>query len=287
MGTHQGQSLFTELKERHFEGITSMRVNQFKNDRFTAKHNRVIFADCYCGCGSNHQETDRIIDGSPLRLLNAVISETGKNTTKAQLFREKVTVEFYFSDINPVATQALKGVVDDRYSSDIVRNVSIETKSAADAIIGDLADAASEPRTYVFLLLDPNGPKDFPRYETEEIIRKSSKSIDVSPYLSATTINRCINSRNKAGRDFCWLDGVNDFVDGYVNPLLQNRRGGWIRVPRPNDPQKWIMLFTTETLEPKYDWGKEGFLDVRSPHGRLAIDMLAGKPCQQEMTIDK
>jgi len=265
MSLFQGSSNHTERKEFEIESVTSMRVNQYKNKYF--KHRHVLFADVFCGAGVN-AIGDEIVDGSPVRLLNGYL----KSATPNLPFNSG----FWFSDIRSEACEKLSRLINARFP-DLPKEPQIRAMSAADAInhIGNVLTRHKD--VFVFLILDPNGPKDFPKIETEHLLSAFSKQIDVIPYISATTINRCLQARNKAGRDFdWWISGIENFDSGFVSALTQNGRKGWIRKPIPGDKFRWTMLPTFGCIAPKNDWNKQGYVDIKSSEGQEAIKIYCG-----------
>jgi hypothetical protein len=265
MSLFQGSSSHTERKEFEIEGVTAMRVNQYKNKYFKFSH--VLFADVFCGAGVNAID-DNVVDGSPVRLLNGYL----KSATNHLPFRSG----FWFSDIRTEACEKLSKLISARFPK-LPNRPQIQAMSAADAInhIGNVLSHTKD--AFVFLILDPNGPKDFPKTEVEHLISACSSQIDVIPYISATTINRCLQARNKAGRDFdWWISGIENFDSGFVSALTQNGRKGWVRKPIPGDKFRWTMLPTFGRMPPRNDWGKQGYVDIESEEGRNAINTYCG-----------
>lgn len=265
MSLFQGNSQHTERKEFEIESVTSMRVNQYKNKWFKYRH--VLFADVFCGSGVN-AIGDEIVDGSPVRLLNGYL-----NASKNGL---PFNSGFWFSDIRSEACEKLSRLLRTRYEG-LPKDPMIKAMSAADAInhIGNILEKRKD--VFVYLILDPNGPKDFPKTETEDVLSGYSKQIDVIPYISATTINRCLQARNKAGRDFdWWISGIENFDSGFVSALTQNGRKGWIREPVQGDKFRWTMLPTFGCMVPKNDWKKQGYVDIESDEGQAAIKFYCG-----------
>lgn len=261
---HQGASRHTERKEFEIEGVTSMRVNQFKNKHFRYEH--VIFADVFCGSGKNTIDADNIIDGSPLRLLNGFFKAKKNN-------RLPYNFNFWFSDIRKAACSALERRIEERFDF----NIAAYPVQASEAInsIGDMLHV--KPNAFLFLILDPNGPKDFPKYEVQDLLSAYPGRIDVIPYISATTINRCLHSRNKAGRDFKgWLGEIENFDEGFVSALAGGNRFGWIRKPIPGDRQRWTMIPTFGCFEPRNSWEKQGYVKLNSEEGRGIVKFYCG-----------
>lgn len=260
----QGKSNLTPRKEFEIEGVSHMRLTQFKNKYFDYDH--IIMADVFCGRGTN-EIGGEIIDGSPIRLLNGF--------TKVRNNRSKDKCIFWFTDIRKPACDALKRLIDTKY--DLPNKMLVEPMSAADSInhIGNLLKTNSS--SYLFLVLDPNGPKDFPKSEVEDLLSEFSKRIDVIPYISANSINRCLQSRNLAGRQFKgWLGEIENFDEGFVQSLSSDKRKGWIREPIKGDKFRWTMIPTFGSMAPKCDWKKQGYVNLDSDEAKEIIDFYCG-----------
>lgn len=258
--TFQGSSNQTTRKEFGIEGVSYMRFNQFKSLHFRYEH--VICADVFSGTGKN-EVGGEIVDGSPLRVLNAFLRS--KNTRN--------NFNFFFSDIRQAACTALQAIVHDRFGLDI----HAHALAASDAI-NLLGDALQRHKNiFLYLVLDPNGPKDFPKSEVEDLLRLFPRRIDIVPYISATSVNRCIAARNKAGVQFKgWLGEIENFDQGFVSSLTMQHRQGWIRKPVESDPQRWTMIPTFGCMKPRNDWEKQGFIDLSSEEGKEIVKFYCG-----------
>lgn len=262
MREHQGVSNHTPRKEFEIEGVTCMRLRQFKNQHF--KYPTILCADVFSGTGSN-EVGGEIIDGSPIRLLNGY--QKARNTSR--------NFGFWFSDVRQSACDRLGGLISDRFGDSL--NIQIEPMLASDAVnlIGNYLHR--HPELFLYLILDPNGPKDFPKNEVEDMLRAFPRRVDVISYISATTINRCIGARNKAGLDFKgWLGQIENFDEGFVSSLTTGNRSGWIRKPILGDTQRWTMLPTFGCMTPHNDWNKQGFVDLSSEEGRDVVKYYCG-----------
>ncbi len=254
----QGNSVHTPRKELEIGGIAWMRLTQFKSEYF--KYQEVVCADVFCGTGRNDVQGE-IVDGSPLRIMNAYRRSCNNN----------VNFKFWFSDILPEACATLRTLIPPQ------SNLSIKTMAAADALNALGNYLHKHPFTLLFLVLDPNGPKDFPRQEAIHLLNQYSPRIDIIPYISATTINRCIGARDKGGITFKgWLGSIENFDEGFVSMLVKHGRMGWIREPIQGDKQHWTILPTYGHFFPKSDWSKQGLVDVISDRGRKAIEFYNG-----------
>lgn len=256
----QGSSQHTKRKEFEIGSIANMRFLQFKSRYFQYKN--VYVADVFCGTGRN-VVNDEHIDGSPVRLMDGVIKANNAN----------IDVNFFFSDIRPDACTALSNYLLHRF------NVQIATHAmpAADAINMLGAILKSKPDVFLFLVLDPNGPKDFPKQEVCDLLKAFPKRVDIIPYISATTINRCIGARNKAGMQMQgWLGMIENFDEGFVSSLTVNGRFGWIRKPLENDPQRWVIVPTYGCFKPRNDWQKQGYIDLDTAEGRNIVKFYCG-----------
>lgn len=264
MKTHQGKSNLTPRKEFEIEGVSHMRLTQFKNEYFNYDH--IICADVFCGRGTN-EVGGNIIEGSPIRLLN------GFNKTKDVETKDKCV--FWFTDVRKPACDALKKLIDVRFN--INNKMLVEPMDAANSInhIGEILKV--NLNSYLFLVLDPNGPKDFPKKEVEDLLSSFSNRIDVVPYISANSVNRCIQCRNKAGRQFRgWLGEIENFDEGFVQSLSSNKRKGWIRKPIQGDKSRWTMIPTFGAMSPKYGWENQGYIKLDSQEGKETIKFYCG-----------
>jgi hypothetical protein len=262
--THQGASAHTARKEFEIEGLTTMRMNQFKCKYFNYK--RVILADVFSGSGRNTIDGTEVVEGSPIRLIRGFLNA---QQTKALPF----TVNFWFSDIRQQACDMLKKRISDTFNVTMPTN-QMEAKDAINCL-GNYVSKNSD--TFLFLIVDPNGPKDFPRDEIVDIISGYSKRVDVIPYISATAINRCIGARNKAGRQFeSYLSEIENFNSGFVYSLVKGNRKGWIRMVIPGDRWKWTMIPSFGQLIPRNNWQKQGYVEIDSEAGSSAIKNYCG-----------
>ena len=262
--THQGASIHTARKEFEIEGLTSMRMNQFKCKYF--RYRRVILADVFSGSGRNTLNGSEVVEGSPIKLIRGFL--------KAQQTRPfQFDVRFWFSDIRQQACDMLKKRISETFNVNMPTN-QMEAKDAINRL-GEYVCKDSD--TFLFLVVDPNGPKDFPRDEIIDVISGYSKRIDVIPYISATAINRCIGVRNKAGKQFeGYLSEIENFNSGFVYQLVKGRRKGWIRIPIEGDRWKWTMIPSFGQLIPRNNWQKQGYVEIDSEEGRCAINKYCG-----------
>lgn len=263
--THQGASEHTARKEFEIEGLTCMRMNQFKCKYFN--HQRVILADVFSGSGRNTPiGSSEIVEGSPIKLIRGLL--------KAQQTKQlPFDVGFWFSDIRQDACDKLKKNIKETFNFDMDTN-KMEAKDAINQL-GEYIH--KEKDAFLFLIVDPNGPKDFPRDEIIDVISGYSKRVDVIPYISATAINRCIGVRNKAGRQFeGYLSEIENFTSGFVYQLINGNRKGWIRTPINGDRWKWTMLPSFGQLIPRNNWQKQGFVEIGSEEGKQAIAQYCG-----------
>ena len=265
---HQGCGKLTARKEQELGGITYMRLNQFKNQYFERDFRRVIIADVFSGSGSN-AVGDEIIDGSPIRVLSAYQRANNGNLN--------IPVGFWFSDIRRDACGLLKKRIDVRFKSMNKLDIVIKEMEAKDAINELGAFIHRKKNAYLYLILDPNGPKNFPKEEVEDLIYGYSKRVDVIPHISAIAINRCIGARKKAKMQFMnWLAQIENFDEGFVASLSDGRKG-WIRQPVQGDIWRWTMLPTFGRMPPKQDWNKQGFVKLNSEEGKAAVKFYCGE----------
>jgi hypothetical protein len=258
----QGSSGQTARKEFEIEGVTHMRLTQFKSRHF--RHPTIIVADVFSGTGTN-EVGEEIVYGSPIRILNGYTR--ARNSSK--------DVVFWFSDVRGSACDMLRALINNRFGD--LQNLTVEKAMASDSInmLGEMLHRF--PDIFLYLVLDPNGPKDFPKHEVEDLLNAFSRRVDVVAYISATAINRCIGARNKAGLEFKgWLGQIENFDQGFVSSLIANNRDGWIRKPAYGDPQKWTMLPTFGCMIPRNDWNKQGFVGLKTEEGREAVEYYCG-----------
>jgi hypothetical protein len=259
--THQGKSQHTERKEMEIKGVTSMRFNQFKSQYF--KYKEVLCADVFCGTGRNLVDGE-IVDGSPIRMID------GWKTANNQ----KIKTKFWFSDIRQSACDTLHKIIKSRYDYEM----PIYKMSAADAV-NELGNyLAKNPQTYLCLTLDPNGPKDFPKHELQDMLSAFAKTVDVNTYISPGAMNRQLQARNKAGYQLSsWLHGIENFDTGLVRDLISNGRFGWIRKPIVGDAWRWTMIPTFGIFKPRNAWEKQGFVSLKSQEAKDVIKFYCGE----------
>ena len=264
--TFQGASKFTKAKEEGIEGVAYMRINQFKSPWFKSEHRKVIIADIFCGSGRNVVE-DEQIDGSPIRILKAY-----HRANNAKL--HGLEIDFWFSDVKKSSCESLSKYIYQLFGTE--RDVAPMMASGAVNVLGERLQ--KEKDAYLLLVVDPNGPKDFPKEELEHLIRAFPRRVDVAPYISATTVNRCIGA-NRSGRDFAnwWIGGIENFNEGFVKSLVYGSRNGWIREPIPGDKFKWTLIPTFGCMKPKFDWKKNGYVEINSEDGKKAIEAYCGR----------
>lgn len=265
--TFQGASKMTKAKEDGIKGITHMRINQFKDIWFRRKHRRVIVADIFCGSGRNVVE-DEQVDGSPIQILQAYSEVKNKEKLCGLNF------DFWFSDVKKSSCESLEKYICQLFGV----NIGVKPMYASDAVnlIGNIL--AKDRSVYLLLIVDPNGPKDFPKEELEGLIRAFPKRVDVAPYISATTVNRCIGA-NRSGRDFSdwWIGSIENLDAGFIQSLTYNgKRSGWIRQPIQGDRFKWTLIPTFGHGKPHSGWEKGGYVEINSDAGKHAIDIYCG-----------
>lgn len=256
----QGASRYTQIKEFGIHGLTKMRLTQFKCEHF--KYREVLIADVFCGSGSNFVE-EKIIDGSPISILDGVKDACNRN----------VIHNYWFSDIQAGSCDSLRRRIKIRFGLDI----DPKCMTAVNAIneIGEYL--VKHPRTFLYLVLDPNGPKDFPKYEVQDLISKFGKRVDVIPYISANALNRQLYARNKAGYQLrSWIADIENFDSGFVKSIAADGRSGYIRKPIPGDPNRWTMIPTFGIFHPRNAWEKQGYVYINSDDGRRAIKFYCG-----------
>ena len=265
--TFQGASKMTKAKEEGIKGVTSMRINQFKCKWFKSEYRKVIIADIFCGRGKNTVQDEEIM-GSPVQILQAYYSA---NNAKLH----GLDFDFWFSDIKKSSCESLEQYLE--YLFGVRRSVNQMLASDAVNHLGNIL--SKDKSAYLLLVVDPNGPKDFPKQELEHLIRAFPNRVDVAPYISATTVNRCIGA-NRAGRDFSdwWIGGIENLNEGFIQSLtFGGKRNGWIRQPIQGDKFKWTLIPTFGCMKPKFDWSKNGYVEINSLEGKKAIATYCGR----------
>ena len=281
MSIIQGASRFTERKEFEIGGLVQMRLRQLKSPMPSRYYDDIVIADVFSGAGENViSGKDDPIDGSPLRLLWALQTATQTKSGPSIMGLAGKSVRLFFSDIRADAIARLNNLISDRWTpiSGLDTHISTATLPASKAIQLLHNTLAESPKTHLILVLDPNGPKDFPRDEVLAMLDQHSRRIDLVPYISATAVNRCLQHRNQCGAkyDSWWLSSVDRFDTGFIHAISRNRHG-WIREPIHGDPQRWLMLPTfAPQLTPRNDWAKQGYVEINSERGQAAIATYAG-----------
>lgn len=276
----QGASRHTERKEIEIGGLVQMRLRQLKGMVPARHYDKIMIADVFSGSGENVVEKGGDpIDGSPLRILWALQSAIQTQNGPNPMGLAGKEVHLLFSDIRQTAIDHLSQVLADKHQK-IVGPHIYTTTMAMDAgnamgLIGEFM--ARNRRAHLILVLDPNGPKDFPRDEVLNLLSAHSNRVDLIPYISATAVNRCLRHRDLCGATYnWWLSAIDRFDTGFVHAIARNRRG-WIRKPIANDPQRWLMLptFTTRLL-PRNAWARQGYVEINSDAGNAAIAVYSG-----------
>jgi three-Cys-motif partner protein len=252
-----------------------MRLGQLKSPSVAWAYDQIIIADVFSGSGENILSAhDDPIDGSPLRLLHALTEAVMTKRGPNPMALADRPVRFLFSDIRSEAIAYLNQLIPTRWARIPGLDVSFHTATlqASSAIQLLRETMTDDPRAHLILVLDPNGPKDFPRDEVLDLLRACSGRMDVVPYISATAINRCLRHRDQCGAHYnWWLSAIDRFDTGFVNAITAGR-AGWVREPVQGDPQKWLMLPTfTPRLVPRNDWAKQGYVEINSARGQAAI----------------
>lgn len=273
--TVQGASRHTERKEFEIGALVQMRLSQLKSHSVAWAYDQIIIADVFSGSGENIlSANDDPIDGSPLRMLYALNAAVMTKKGPSLMALESKPVRVLFSDIRSEAIAHLNQLIPDRWSPINGLDASIQTATLpASSAIRLLHETMREnTRAHLILVLDPNGPKDFPRDEVLNLMRECSGRMDVIPYISATAVNRCLRHRDQCGVNYdWWLSAIDRFDTGFVNAITAGR-AGWVREPIIGDPQKWLMLPTfTPRLVPRNDWAKQGYVEINSARGQSAI----------------
>lgn len=246
---------------------------QLKSWSVDPHYDRIIIADVFSGSGENVMDAkDDPIDGSPIRLLWALSHAVNTRHGPNPMALEKKRIDFLFSDIRKDAIAHLKGIIDDRWDNTCNANIYAETLEASEAIQLLLDELLISPRTHLILVLDPNGPKSFPRDKVLELLARHGARVDVIPYISATAINRCLRHKETCGAHYdWWLSAIESFDTGFVLEIAKYRKG-WIREPVPGDPQKWLLFPTFPSrFYPTHDWSKQGYVMIDSPRGINAL----------------
>lgn len=269
----QGVSWLTERKEFEIGGLARLRLLQLKSPLVAHHYDRIVIADVFSGSGENVlSENDDPIDGSPLRLLWALGAAIKTKAGPNPMALASKRIDFLFSDIRPDAIAHLDGLIADRWEAPCQANIATATLDASSAIRLLADDLAESRRTHLILVLDPNGPKAFPRDEALDLLARFSGRVDLFPYISATAINRCLRHRDTSGATYdWWLSAIERLDTGFVQAIARGRQG-WIREPIMGDPQQWLMLPTFPAqFAPRDDWNKRGYVTINSPRGQAAL----------------
>ena len=287
--TIQGASKYTERKELELYGVTKTRITQLKGSAAPFYHN-VLIADVFSGTGINSVESDTIA-GSPIRILDAVDAaiHNASGFDPGALIDKSIRV--WFSDIRQTAINSLNDLLSERSIPEGMnmkyQAVQMDAASAIEKIQTYLdqrmvyAGKQKNPKQHhprLILVLDPNGPKQFPRDEVLYLLKHHSPRVDLIPYISATAVNRCINHRDKCDVKYnWWLSSIEGFDTGFVFAIAKGRPG-WIRLPIPGDTQKWLMMPSfSPNLRTHNAWEKQGFVMINSKEGIEAIKYYAGE----------
>jgi hypothetical protein len=276
----QGASRFTERKEFEIGALVQMRLRQLKGLQSSRYYNDVIIADVFSGSGENViSGREDPIDGSPLRLLWALETATMRKDGPSLMGFASKTIRLFFSDIRAEAVAKLATLIGDRWTPPPGLNTQIHTATLpASSAIALLHQTLNQsPSHHLILVIDPNGPKDFPRDEVLALLAAHSARVDLIPYISATAVNRCLQHRDQCGAHYgWWLSAIDRFDTGFIHAIARNRHG-WIREPIKGDRQRWLMLPTfTPHLVPRNDWEKQGYVSLHSERGQAAMAAYAG-----------
>ena len=277
--TIQGASKYTERKEMEVFGITQMRLRQLKGLGPSRYYSELIIADVFSGSGENVlANSDEPIEGSPVKIIQALDSALHNKNGFNPMGLEDKSIRLWFSDIRPAAVSHLEGILSaHKMPSGLNIKCKVVQSEASRAIEQMHEHLDRKPSARLILVVDPNGPKQFPRDEVLRLLKRHSDKVDVIPYISATAVNRCLHHRDSCDVKYdWWLSSIEGFDTGFVFAIAEKRHG-WIRLPIHGDNQKWLMMPTfSPNLVPQNDWAKQGFVEINSEEGIKAISVYAG-----------
>jgi three-Cys-motif partner protein len=276
----QGSSKITHLKERHLEGIVTMRFRMLTHHM---KHiDRLVVADVFCGSGENNIG-GHVIDGSPLAILNGFQTACGFGVVDPKRSKESFRphsekVEIQISDIRPDAVASAPRILADKYShkpdlfahnsfDSLVKVFEADAAQRIDELHQRLVD---RPNDRLFLFVDPNGPRTLPYPQIMGLLsdHRTADRVDVVVNISATDLKRMNGSRAANVH-------IRDWVGGFENlfaTVLDVRNGeAWIRKPIPGDAHQWSIIVYWSQPFPHWDWPKAGFTQIGSADGQAAL----------------
>ena len=278
----QGASKITHLKERHLEGIVTMRFRMLTHHM---KHiDRLVVADIFCGSGENNID-GHLIDGSPLAIMNGFqtacgfgVSDTNTNKRRESFRPHSDKVEIQISDIRPDAVASAPLILADKYSHkpDIFSHNSFDSlvqvfEADAAVRIEDLHQRLVDRQNdRLFLFIDPNGPRALPYPQMMGLLsdHRVADRVDVVVNIAATHLKR-LNTNAVANVH------IREWVGEYENlfaTVLNMRHGeAWIRKPIPGDAHQWSIIVYWSPPFPNWDWPKAGFTRIGSADGQAAL----------------
>jgi three-Cys-motif partner protein len=299
--TVQGASKFTEKKEYDFLHLVKIRVTQMKTQRpyFDGIRNLVV-VDLFCGVGTNEvrcEETGvlKTVHGSPFSVMGAIDSAL-KVKNPADPDGEKIyspkglakrNTTIVFNDIREHAAKHAYRKIEEVYPNvengvwrpcpDFSAKIRTSSEPAKHAVRRLNITLREKRDSHAILIVDPNGPADFPREEIIRLIKDHPGRVDLIMYLSATSIRRCMGAAKSGKINFDWLNGVEGLDAGFILSTAIKGRTVWIREPLKGDPQHWMMI-PSFTQYPRLEdaWSKNGFADVNTPRGKELVNLYSG-----------
>jgi len=263
-----------------YDMLTLMRKNHFAP---------IVYADLYCGSGTNHIGGEVEISGSPISMLEGIRLATSRMSAPPK--RPRLIL---FNDImaersqrqlpaHVEAWQRRNGLPVDPHELQIpIKNgrmfmapISYEAMPADSAV--DMLGHAINSGYHVIAAVDPNGPKDAPWQKLRSLFDRRSSRMELIIHISATTLKRVAKARANVAFDFAPMPD-------HIADLLEKFRGagGWIREQVGKD--QWTMLLLSK-YPPRNGWNtKTGpkFFLMHSGEGKGLIHYLSTTAKERE-----
>ena len=265
-GAFQGAGALTEQKVIGVQGIvhTRLTMRKFKAGEVT------IVADVFSGDGVNEISEDEVVNGTPIAVINGyLLSRNRGNAAKSE-------IRIVATDIRPSAIERLRATVRNMFPSLNERKLTFAcaVREAAEQIKALHQSLRKNPLRRLILILDPNGPKDFPFAEVEAVSTDPmvKDRVDIVIHISATSMKRVIGLAKKGTYRLDWWDAAIQHLGKDFLLKLAAGRPGWIRKMTPGDPWQWLVIAFFSGTPPKNDWERKGYVQIESDEGRNEIE---------------
>lgn len=277
--TIQGASAITRKKEYDISGIAYMQfmrtAHAFMGLPGKEYIRRYRYTDALCGGGLNVVEGE-IIEGSPYAISNALV-RAGHNNGNIREAVARGQMELQFSDIRQEAATSLEDLIEQDFDGKFrelfkvnhySNVVKIDRMPADHAVKRDMGWLLENKGHRLGLCIDPNGPKALPFVELADLLShpRTHRRADVTINISATAVKRVLSVPMAQKEISEW---IGQFRTMFIDVLGVNEKA-WVRLPIEGDPQQWTII-TYWAVEPKNDWRKAGFVDIKSTEGLEAI----------------